>query len=366
MWLVLVTRRPCLATEHSIELLSRRLREVACRRQCGLQWRKLGRVCARGRGRRSIVALRRGRRRVRVLPAGRLARRLLRGVRAVLVAGDLLLLLLLLWGRQIRRCRRGVHRGVPRSGPGSRVFGLRRQVLGVPVAGGGRAGVLLLVVGVGVLHWHVTVQVAVVGVGHGVVARRVRATAGGCREAQVGGATGDRGRAVSVVLGRGAGSGRVEGCWQRWRRCGGRGGRQVAVWGLRGGSGARVAAAGYCCMPGAREGGGLVRREVTRRRGRPGRVSVHVASGGRQQRRRRRRRRRRRQAREEAHYYCCWRSGTPRTMRCERAREGNSSSSNSNDSRRRMNGPVTFVGQRATGHSAPSQQWGVGHPGGWR
>ena len=276
-------------------------------------------MCARGRGRGSIVALRRGRRRVRVLPAGRLARRLLRGVRAVLIAGGLLLLLLLLlllWSRQIRRCRRGVHRGIPRSGPGSRVFGLRRQVLGVPVAVGGRAGVLLLVVGVGVLHWHVTVQVAVVGVSHGVVARRVRATAGGCREAQVGGATGDRGRAVSVVLGRRAASGRVEGCC--WRRCGGRGGRQVAVWGLRGGSGARVAA-GYCCMLGAREGGGgggLVRREVTRRRGRPGRVSVHVASGGRQ---RRRRRRRRKHAREEAHTTAAGGVARRRTMRSEQA-----------------------------------------------
>lgn len=245
-------------------------------------------MCARRRGRRSIVALRRGRRRVRVLPAGRLARRLLRRVRAVLVAGDLLLLLLLLWSRQIRRCRRGVHRGVPCSCPGSRVFRLlRRQVLGVPVAVAGRAGVLLLVVGVGVLHWHVTVQVAVVSISHGVVARRVSTTAGGCREAQVGGATGDGGRAVSVVLGGWAASGRVEGCWQCWRRrCGGRGGRQVTVWGLGRGSGARVAA-GYCCM-GREGGGGLVRGEVTRRRGRPGRVSVHVASSARRRESRRR------------------------------------------------------------------------------
>ena len=223
-------------------------------------------MCTRRRGRRSIVALRRGWGRVRVLPAGRLARRLLRHVRAVLVAADLLLLLLLR-RRHIRRCGRGVHGGVPRSGPRSRVFGLLRgHVLGVPVAVAGRAGVLLLVVRVGVLHWHVTVQIAVVGVSHGIVARRVSATACGCREGQVGGATGNRGRAVSVVLGRR---------------------RQVTVWGLgmSGSSGARDAAAGYCCMPGqGREGGGgLVRGEVTRGRcrGRPERVSVHVASSGR-------------------------------------------------------------------------------------
>jgi len=104
----------------------------------------------------------------------------------------------------------------------------------------------------------------------------VSATAGGCRETQVGSATGDRGRAVSVVLGRRAASGRVEGCW---RRSGGRG-RQVTVWGL---TGTGAAAAGYC-MPGEGRGGGLVRGVVvTRRRGRPGRVAVHVASRGREE-----------------------------------------------------------------------------------
>lgn len=51
-----------------------------------------------------------------------------------------------------------------------------------------------------------------------------------------------------------------------------------------------------------------------------------------------------------------------RTMRCERARESTEQAGNRKQQREqrssRTNGPVTLVGQRATGHSAPSQQWG--------
>ena len=58
--------------------------------------------------------------------------------------------------------------------------------------------------------------------------------------------------------------------------------RQVTVWGLSVSSGS---GAGYCCMPreGRQGGGWLVRGMVTRRRGRPGRVAVHMASGGRKE-----------------------------------------------------------------------------------
>jgi hypothetical protein len=146
--------------------------------------------------------------------------------------------------------------------------------LGIPVAVASRAAILLLVVRVGVLHWHVAVHITVVAVRHGVIARRVSATARGCRESQIGGATRDRRRAVSVVLGRRAASGRVEGCWRHSS-----GGRrwQVSVWGLTT-AGSGVAC--YCMPRAGREGGGLVRRVVvTRRRRRPDRVAVHRANG---------------------------------------------------------------------------------------
>jgi hypothetical protein len=216
MWLTLVAWRPCIAPEHSIELLRRRLWEVACRRHGGLQWRKLRRVCTRRRWRRSVVALGRGRRRVGVLPGGRLPRRLLLGcVGAVLIAANLLLLLLLLLLRsgKIRGGGRGVHWGIPRSGPRGHVVGIGRQVLRVSVGAGSGTAVLLLVVGICVLHWHVAVQVAIV------IVRHVSAGASRRREAQVGSATRDRGRVVGVVLDRRSARGGIEGGWRRGSVC---------------------------------------------------------------------------------------------------------------------------------------------------
>jgi len=131
VWLSLVARRSCIATEHGVELLGRRLWKVACRRHSGLQWRQLRGVCTRRRWRRGVVALGRGRRRVGILPGRRLPRRLLLGcVGAVLIAANLLLLLLLLLrSGEIRGGGGGVHWGIPRSGPRGNVVGIGRQVL---------------------------------------------------------------------------------------------------------------------------------------------------------------------------------------------------------------------------------------------
>lgn len=131
-------------------------------------------MCARRRRRRSVIALRGSRRRVRILPVGRLTRRLLRCVGAVLIGAALLLLLLR--GRQIRRSRRSVHWGVPRSSPRACVVWVSRQILGVAVGVAGRTAVLLRVVRIGVLqHIYVSVQITTVVVSH---IRCLRATAG--------------------------------------------------------------------------------------------------------------------------------------------------------------------------------------------